>query len=158
MSAYEYKTVAAPRRAGRYRGVAKGPDSFARTLEEALADEAVDGWEFLRAENLPCEEKRGWLSRRETVFHAVLVFRRMREQVRPVAAPGAARDWSDPGFDEPSPAFQRPPPAQPQAHPQPQAQTHAQAPVADPDAALMRLEPEMRDPTGDAPRLGPADR
>ncbi|SFI28956.1 hypothetical protein [Albimonas pacifica] len=154
MSAYEYKTVAAPRRAGRYRGVAKGAESFARTIEEMLSSEAIDGWEFLRAENLPCEEKHGWLSRRETVFHSVLVFRRVREQVRP-AAPAPARDWAEPGFGEPAPAFQRPEPA---PAPAPQAQGRAQGVAADPDAAMMRLEPEMRDPAAEGPRLGPADR
>jgi len=148
MSAYEYKTVAAPRRAGRYRGVAKGPESFARTIEETLSAEAVDGWEFLRAENLPCEEKHGWLSRRETVFHSVLVFRRVREQVRPVAP---ARDWAEPGFAEPAPAFQRAPAA-------PAAPAASQGVAADPDAAMMRLEPDMREPAAEGPRLGPADR
>ena len=152
MSAYEYKTVAAPRRAGRYRGVARGAESFARTIEEMLSTESVDGWEFLRAENLPCEEKHGWLSRRETVFHSVLVFRRVREQVRPLAA---ERDWAEPGFAEPAPAFQRPAPAPVAA---PQAQARSQGAAADPDAAMMRLEPEMRDDAAEGPRLGPADR
>ena len=155
MSAYEYKTVAAPRRAGRYRGVAKGPDSFARTIEETLTNEAVDGWEFQRAENLPCEEKHGWLSRRETVFHSVLVFRRARVEARSAAA-YPAEDWAEPGFAEPAPGFQRPSPA-PQAH-RP-APARPQGAAADPDAAMMRLEPEMRHPAPeDEPRLGPADR
>jgi len=30
--------------------------------------------------------------------------------------------------------------------------------AADPDAAMMRLEPEMREPAGEGPRLGGADR
>ena len=157
MSAYEYKTVAAPRRAGRYRGVAKGPDSFARTIEETLTNEAIDGWEFQRAENLPCEEKHGWLSRRETVFHSVLVFRRARVEARPAPA-HPADDWAEPGFAEPAPTFQRSSPA-----PAPQAPRAAPAAghraVADPDAAMMRLQPEMRQPAAeDEPRLGPADR
>ena len=144
MSAYEYKTVAAPRRAGRFRGVSGQAERFARTLEEALAEEAVDGWEFQRAENLPCEEKSGFLSRRETVFHSILVFRRAKAgaQPRPAAEPGFAAPQPAPapgaaGFAEPQiPAFQR----------------QGAAP-ADPDAALDRVAEGQG-----GPRLGGADR
>ncbi|MEC9431416.1 MAG: DUF4177 domain-containing protein [Pseudomonadota bacterium] len=152
MILYDYKTVAAPRRAGKFRGVAKGPDAFARTLEEAIAAEAAAGWEYLRAENLPCEERPGFLARRATVFHSVLIFRRPKPgQEAPTYVGGAG--YAPGGFaeDEP-PAFRRAPapaPAQP----------------ASPDAGMMRLDPAMRQPAAAAPeapapesRLGPAER
>ena len=42
---YDYKTVAAPRRSGKFKGI-KGPDAFARTIEEAISAEAGAGWEY----------------------------------------------------------------------------------------------------------------
>ena len=145
MILYDYKTVAAPRRAGKFKGVPKGPDAFARTLEEAISAEAASGWEYLRAENLPCEERPGFLARRSTVFHSVLIFRRPKPgQDAPTPVGGGFAE------DEP-PAFRR-------------ASAPAAAP-ASPDAALMRLDPVMRQPDDDAPqaeapgaRLGPAER
>lgn len=58
MTGYDYKAVPAPRRSKRYKGVRGGPESYARTFEETLTSEAVDGWEFYRAESLPCEERK----------------------------------------------------------------------------------------------------
>lgn len=80
MTRYDYKAVAAPRRPGRFKGVAKGADSYARTVEELIAAEVSEGWEYYRAESLPSEEKSGWLSRRQTVIHSILIFRRARPE------------------------------------------------------------------------------
>ena len=81
MSNFDYKVVAAPQSAGKHKGL-KGVDAFARTLEEVLTREAVDGWEFQRTETLPCEERAGMLGGREAMLRAVLVFRRERETAR----------------------------------------------------------------------------
>ena len=130
---YDYKTVAAPRRPGKFKGI-KGPDAFARTIEEAISAEAGAGWEYLRADTLPCEEKPGFFSRRQTVLHTILIFRRARAHaVDPV--------------DEPAFAPQAVPAAAPAPQPRPA-----------PEAAPMRLEPDMREEVEleADPRLGPA--
>ncbi|SDE52008.1 DUF4177 domain-containing protein [Limimaricola pyoseonensis] len=75
MTSYEYKIVPAPRRGQKERGLKTPEDRFARTLEAALTEHGAKGWEYLRAETLPCEERRG-LGRSSTVYHSVLVFRR----------------------------------------------------------------------------------
>ncbi|MGG7568512.1 hypothetical protein ACQ5SO_20345 [Rhodovulum sp. DZ06] len=76
MTRYEYKTVAAPRRERRYKGVKAGHEGFARTIEDVLNDESHDGWEFQRAETLPADSKGGLFSRGGEVLHSVLIFRR----------------------------------------------------------------------------------
>ena len=94
MPSYEYKIVPAPRRARRYKGVRGGAESFARTLEETIAAEAVDGWEYHRADSLPCEEKKGFLRGREDSLHSVLVFRRSKPPIErgPRLRPPAERE------------------------------------------------------------------
>lgn len=74
MPRYEYKAVPAPRTPTRVRGVKGDEARFAFTIEEAINASATDGWEFLRAETLPCEH-RGWFNRR-TEDRTLLVFRR----------------------------------------------------------------------------------
>jgi hypothetical protein len=96
MSRYHYKAIAAPRRPGRWKGVAKGADSYARTLEEAIAEQAAQGWEYLRAETLPSEEKSGWLARRTTVIHSILIFRRPAEGAATAAPEPEASAPADP--------------------------------------------------------------
>ncbi|TYO91278.1 DUF4177 domain-containing protein [Oceanicella actignis] len=91
MTRYEYKVVPAPRRARRRKGVRDRAQLFARTVQDVLSAEAVDGWEFLRAENLPCEERRGWFRRLEETVQAVLVFRRALPEP-PAARPEARSD------------------------------------------------------------------
>lgn len=79
MLRYEYKVVPAPRTPTKVRGV-KGDDArFALTIAEAINTSAAEGWEFMRAETLPCEH-RGWF-RRSTDDQTLLIFRRSREGV-----------------------------------------------------------------------------
>lgn len=105
MAEYEYKTVAAPRRARKARGV-KGPEALlAHAMSEIIAAEAAQGWEYLRADSLPVEEGGGMFSRAATVWRAVLVFRRpaaKRAEAAPPAQPA-------PEFEFRSPAPQREP-------------------------------------------------
>lgn len=84
MTRYEYKTVPAPRRPKKYRAIKSGEEAFARTLEEALNREGAEGWEYLRAESLPCDVKKGMFSGAREELHSVLIFRR--------ALPGAGED------------------------------------------------------------------
>ncbi|MEM7075624.1 MAG: DUF4177 domain-containing protein [Pseudomonadota bacterium] len=75
MQAFEYKIVPAPTRGKKGAGV-KGPEArFAYGLEHAINTLAADGWEYLRADILPSEERQG-LTSSQTIYRSVLVFRR----------------------------------------------------------------------------------
>ena len=75
MQQFEFKVIPAPRRAEKARGLKTTADRFAHTLALVMNDLARDGWEYLRAETLPCEERSG-LTSKTTVYHNLLVFRR----------------------------------------------------------------------------------
>lgn len=75
MSQWEYKVIPAPVQGTKARGVKTAEDRFALTITDALNEMAIEGWEYLRAETLPCETKKG-LTGRETTFQNLLVFRR----------------------------------------------------------------------------------
>lgn len=74
MPFYEYKVVPAPAKTPKLRGL-KGPARFAHGLQDLMNELAQDGWEYLRAESLPDEERKG-LTGRVEVTRNVLVFRR----------------------------------------------------------------------------------
>jgi|GEM_PF-3864778 len=85
-SSYEYKTVALPQvvQAKRRRGVSEA-DFVAETLGELIHLEAVDGWEYLRADTLAAGSRGGMFSKEAKVTHySVLVFRRIQEEVWPL--------------------------------------------------------------------------
>lgn len=75
MQTYEYRVVPAPKRAEKVKGVRSTPDRFAHALTQLMNDLGRDGWEYQRADTLPCEERVG-LTGRATVFQHMLVFRR----------------------------------------------------------------------------------
>lgn len=81
---YEYKVIPAPARAEKHKGLKDPAAKFARTLEMALAEQAAQGWDYLRAETLPCEERKG-LTGTIQVFHTVLVFRKTVVAEEPMA-------------------------------------------------------------------------
>ena len=77
MTTYEYKVVPSPTRGRKAKGV-RGPEArFANAVEHHMNDLAAEGWEFLRAETLPSDE-RGTLGGVTTTFRTVMVFRRPR--------------------------------------------------------------------------------
>lgn len=80
MQIYEYKVVPAPNRGEKAPGAKTAPDRFAHALTVLMNTMARDGWVYLRADTLPSEERSG-LTKRTTVYHSVMVFR------RPVAQP-----------------------------------------------------------------------
>lgn len=100
MPAYEYSVIPAPDRGEKTRGAKTASDRFSVALTAALNEMAAEGWDYLRAETLPSEERSG-LTGRTTVYHNVLVFRR---ELAPVA-----KDWP---FSQPmqasAPVVQRP--------------------------------------------------
>ncbi len=75
MPIYEYKVVPAPSRGEKAPGAKTPADRFAHALSGTINQFARDGWEYVRADTLPSEERTG-LTRRTTVYHSVLVFRR----------------------------------------------------------------------------------
>ncbi len=94
MQAYEYKVVAAPDRGEKARGVKSGVDRFAHALQTLMNGLGRDGWEYVRADTLPCEERTGFTGR-ATVYHNLLVFRRAAARD---AAPAAADDAPRPAL------------------------------------------------------------
>lgn len=75
MPAYEYKVVPAPRRGQKARNVKGVEAQFAHALSILMNDLGREGWEYLRADTLPCEERVG-LTGRQTTYQNLLVFRR----------------------------------------------------------------------------------
>ena len=75
MQRYEYKVLPAPTRGEKARGVKTTEDRFALTLAGLMNAQSRDGWEYLRTDTLPSEERVGF-TRRRTVFLNVLIFRR----------------------------------------------------------------------------------
>lgn len=78
MPVYEYKVIPAPRRGEKTRGAKTTADRFAHALTQVMNDLGRDGWEYLRADTLPCEERVG-LTGKTTAFQNMLVFRRVAE-------------------------------------------------------------------------------
>ena len=91
MTRFEYKVMAAPTRAPKVRGADSVESRFAVALAGVLNREGMDGWEYLRAETLPVEERAG-LTGTRTSFRTVLIFRRpsgptLDSGIRPTLAP-----------------------------------------------------------------------
>ncbi|KAA8608117.1 hypothetical protein AL036_08275 [Salipiger aestuarii] len=77
MTSYEYKVVPAPQKGEKARGIKTAEGRFACAIERAMNDMAADGWEYLRSETLPSEERSG-LTSSTSVWRNLLVFRRAR--------------------------------------------------------------------------------
>ena len=75
MIRYEYKVIPAPAKGLKAPGVKGAEARFAHALEQRMNEFAADGWEYLRADILPSEERQG-LTSTQTVYRSVLVFRR----------------------------------------------------------------------------------
>lgn len=81
MTRYIYKVIPAPSKGRKSPGVKGAEARFAHGLEEAMNEMAAEGWEYLRADILPSEERQG-LTSTATVYRSVLVFRRPAEEER----------------------------------------------------------------------------
>jgi len=79
---YDYKVIPAPARVQKVKGLKTTPERFAHLLTEVLNLHGQDGWEYLRAETLPCEERKG-LTGLRTSMQTVLILRRARPQAEP---------------------------------------------------------------------------
>ena len=87
---YEYKVVPAPARGMKAKGVKTAEDRFALALQTSMNELAVDGWEYLRADTLPCEQREGLMSK-TTVYQNMLVFRRVKAAVKAAQHAPAAK-------------------------------------------------------------------
>ena len=85
MQRYEYRVVPAPKKGKKAKGVKTAEGRFATALTDCMNEMAVDGWEYLRTDTLPSEERAG-LTGRTTVFQNMLVFR--RDAAKPVETDG----------------------------------------------------------------------
>jgi len=72
---FEYKVVPAPKRGLKGKGVKGNEGRFANALEAVMNDFGKLGWEYIRTDTLPSEEREGLMGR-TTVFQNMLVFRR----------------------------------------------------------------------------------
>ncbi len=89
MIKFEYKAVPAPTHGTKAKGVKSTEDRFALALTDALNELADDGWDYVRAETLPCDVRKG-LTGTQTTFQNVLIFRRQIIPVETHAAVGRA--------------------------------------------------------------------
>lgn len=76
MLRYEFKVIPAPRRGEKLRGLKTTEDRFALALTNVMNDQGRDGWDYVRADTLPVDERVGFTGTK-TSFHNVLVFRRI---------------------------------------------------------------------------------
>ena len=84
MPQYEFKVVPAPRRGEKARGVKTTEDRFALALTTLMNDLGRDGWDYLRADSFPVDERAGFTGTK-TTQHLLLVFRRVIEVATPAA-------------------------------------------------------------------------
>ncbi|MGB0661659.1 MAG: DUF4177 domain-containing protein [Mangrovicoccus sp.] len=87
---YEYRVIPAPLKGRKERGLKSPQERYAAALTEVLNAEAEKGWEFVRAEVLPSQERKG-LAGSKSVIVNVLVFRRDPNQAEDRATREALR-------------------------------------------------------------------
>lgn len=132
MTRFEYTAIPAPSRGEKAKEAKTPTDRFALALTAELNRMAADGWEYLRADVLPSEERTG-LTGRSTVYHNLLIFRRAISTAEAVSvlrqAPIANSPVTEPEKEmsaAPSPA-----PADRQDAPQPATPEPVETPAND---------------------------
>ena len=136
MNAFEYTAIPAPIRSEKAKSAKTPAERYALTLTDEINRMAADGWEYLRAETLPSEERSG-LTGRTTLFHNLLIFRRAKASaVKPRAL---TQVEAKPAIAPAAPTLAKPVEAAPKrAEPTPEAD--AAAPVS-PTASPIFSEP-----------------
>ena len=76
MQRYEYKVIPAPIKGEKTRTAKTTADRFGVALTNLMNDLGSEGWDYVRADALPCDERVG-LTGSRTIFLNVLVFRRV---------------------------------------------------------------------------------
>ncbi|MCW1933541.1 DUF4177 domain-containing protein [Pararhodobacter zhoushanensis] len=155
----EYKVVPAPVRAVKSKGLKTTADRFANTLAERINAEAAGGWQFLRTESLPCEERSRFGAARVSQ-QVVMVFARELGAARPDAGAALAAAQEAVQSDEPREAPARLK-LEPRREPVPEPAARRQEPLFRSGAMLradaaQRPEPVLR-PLNTADETGTAD-
>ena len=75
MAQFEYSVIPSPRKGKSAKGVRGTEAKFANALSTLMNDMGQNGWEYVRADTLPCEERQG-LTGKTVKYHSILVFRR----------------------------------------------------------------------------------
>lgn len=88
MQRFEFKVIPAPKRGEKARGVKSTEDRFALALTTLMNQLGAEGWDYVRADALPCEERVG-LTGTKTTFQNVLVFRRVIGRIETESVPSA---------------------------------------------------------------------
>ena len=75
MQRYEFKVIPAPRRGEKSREAKTTADRFALAMASLMNSLGREGWDYVRADTLPCDERSG-LTGTKTTYQTLLVFRR----------------------------------------------------------------------------------
>ena len=157
MPRYEYTVVPAPKKPGKLKGI-KGTDNrFAAELANLMNEYGAQGWEYQRADTLPCEERQG-LTGRTTTYQNMLVFRRELDAVPQAATrTDVALIVETPRY-EPEPVMAVPtfqtttaPAANPTPNPAPKITVST--PPEGPAPRIARPGEAPRGPSGQPPRI-----
>ena len=79
---YDYKVIPAPLRGLKGKGVKTAEERFANALQTVMNEQANDGWDYLRTDTLPSEQREGLMGK-TTVYQNMMVFRRTKVAPRP---------------------------------------------------------------------------
>lgn len=93
MATFEYKTICAPRKALKIKGVKSSDERYAQTLTDVINAQSADGWEYFRAEALPVDERSGMSRRVTEKYLSLLIFR--RENIETYEEPSLNGDVED---------------------------------------------------------------
>ena len=111
---YEYKVVPAPTRGLKAKGVKTAEERFANALQTGMNNLAAEGWEYMRTDTLPSEQREGIMGK-TTIYQNMLVFRRPKKVAAAHPTPAAAA----PRIVEPA-AVKPAPPVAPKPAPTPE--------------------------------------
>ena len=93
LTRFEYKVVPAPRKGRKAKGLKTPGERFANALAATINQHAAEGWDYVRTDTLPSEERKG-LTGKTTVFQNMLIFRRQvgtaEASLRPATPPAIA--------------------------------------------------------------------
>ncbi|WP_417239451.1 DUF4177 domain-containing protein [Celeribacter halophilus] len=81
MPRYEYLTIPTPRKGEKAKGIKTSEGRIAQAMQSLLNAKGAEGWEYLRADLLPMEERAG-ITSKTVNYHTVLVFRREMDEAR----------------------------------------------------------------------------
>ena len=100
MRKFEYKAIPAPAQGTKAKGLKSIEDRFALSVTESLNEMAAEGWEYVRAETLPCDERKG-LTGTQTSYQNLLIFRRFQASANPLPLePGRIVSTPAPAHDD----------------------------------------------------------